>query len=138
MPISKFRSTIVGALVGALALSPFAVNANAAVLDSQCKVTAGVPTSDGNFAKTTGTISCSVSIAEKAGGQVQRWGIIQWYDLGQMKYSPASAGTKTITSPIATSNCNGRGTESYRGKAWGRTTNETTAVVYSSDKKLTC
>lgn len=136
MNISKTRSVVVAALLGALTMSTFAVNAEA--IDSRCKVSAKTPWTDGKYVSTMGMLDCSAKVGEKVGGQVQRWGWLSYSDLATMKYSPASPGAKWLTSPVPMVDCNGSGTKNYRGKGWGRSTDETTSVKYSSDKDLKC
>lgn len=48
------------------------------------------------------------------------------------------AGSTYIASPVASYNCNGTGTKTYRGKRWARSTDNSERTTYSGGAALTC
>jgi len=109
----------------------------AEALDSRCTLDGYVPWTDGVYVKTQTVLTCTAAVGEKVGAQNQRLAVV-WGSLGSMVYSPASAGSTYLASPVASYNCNGTGTKTYRGKQWARSTDNGEGSRVSGQKSLTC
>ena len=109
----------------------------AEALDSRCTLDRYVPWTDGVYVKTQTVLTCTAAVGEKVGAQNQRLAVV-WGSLGSMVYSPASAGSTYLASPVASYNCNGTGTKTYRGTQWARSKDETTLTRHSPSASLTC
>lgn len=133
--VVRIRSLAVVGAVAAFVASSLATPAQA--LDSRCTLDGYVPWTDGVYVKTQTVLTCTATVGEKVGAQNQRLGVV-WGNLGSMVYSPASAGSTYIASPVASYNCNGTGTKTYRGKRWARSTDNSERTTYSGGAALTC
>ena len=111
---------------------------SAQAIDSRCTVDGYTPWTDGVYVKSQSTLTCTAAVGEKTGVLLEYQDLLSWPDLGGWTYSAASAGSKYLTSPVKSANCNGTGTRTYRAQFMGRSTDDTTRTVVSASKKLTC
>ncbi len=110
-----------------------------AAFGNSCDVVPGLPWTNGTlvYSKTTG--SCSTVKPDRlvtVQAQVQEQAIGIWTNRGTAK-TIYHAGTTYLVAEN-NFNCNGHGTDNWRGRSFGRTSSEAITTKYSNSRSLTC
>ncbi len=126
---------IAGSMVGAgLAAAPAW-----ATMDSNCGLSVSTPTSDGVYVYSTSTVTCStymdytaVEVRNRIAEQVgSAW-------LNRTEWKTLYSGGTTSLAITQSYNCNGHGTDNYRGQGYGKTSDGESTTKNGAARSLTC
>jgi hypothetical protein len=142
VPSSSNKFYRVGAVIVlgiAMLVGPSAGGASAA-MHNNCGFVNNYPWTNGVYAYTQTTITCSTYMAPTATmaqARVQEsvLGVFKTRVTGTPKYA---SGDQTLTSYTAQYYCNGHGTDTYRNRATGHTSDGGNSTMNLASKSLSC
>ncbi len=111
-----------------------------AAMDSNCYLNTPQPTTDGVNVYFTASVSCSTymdNTAVQAGARILERNAAGYYET-RAGWAYAYSGGTTYLPKSRSYNCNGNGTDTYRGTGYGKTSDNGSQTKEGSSRSLTC